>query len=116
MSATTPPLSRSTSVRPNNTGSRVCNGYMKLTYGFSEPVKVVLSFDEINLKADLTMALNRYGVRIPYGIQQCAILPMINGRNVVAQVPSKSGKSIAVAISLAQLTSPYERGVQALIT
>ncbi|KAH7343169.1 P-loop containing nucleoside triphosphate hydrolase protein [Rhizoctonia solani] len=115
MSTSIPLPPRNTGIRPNNTGSRDCHSYIKLAYEFSEPVKVALSFDELNLKADLIKALNRYGVRVPYGIQQCAVLPAINGRNVIAQAPSKAGKSIAVAISLAQLTDAYERGVQALI-
>ncbi|CAE7229146.1 unnamed protein product [Rhizoctonia solani] len=86
----------------------------RLGYEFSEPVKVVLNFDEIGLKSGLKIG-PQYSVAEPSAIQQCAILPMIRGRNVIAQAPANDGKTTALAISVLHLIDATLPHTQALI-
>ncbi|KAH7343164.1 P-loop containing nucleoside triphosphate hydrolase protein, partial [Rhizoctonia solani] len=87
----------------------------KFVYEFSEPVKVALSFSELKLKDHLLQSLNRCNLRSPYGLQQCVILPITNGRNVIAQAPPETGKTTAMILSVLQLTDTSKKGIQALI-
>ncbi|CAE7081604.1 unnamed protein product [Rhizoctonia solani] len=86
----------------------------RLGYEFSEPVKVVLNFDEIDLKPGLRIGL-QYSIAKPSAVQQCAILPIIHGRNVIAQAPANNGKTTTLAISLLQLVNPTLPHAQALV-
>ncbi|CAE6522749.1 unnamed protein product [Rhizoctonia solani] len=85
----------------------------RLSYEFSEPVKVILSFDELGLKSQLRQYLNRYSQ--PTAIQQCAILPIIQGHNVLAQAPPNNGKTTALATSILQIIDTSLPHPQALI-
>ncbi|CUA68928.1 ATP-dependent RNA helicase FAL1 [Histoplasma capsulatum NAm1] [Rhizoctonia solani] len=71
----------------------------RVSYEFSEPVKVILSFDELGLKSQLKKSL-RYPQ--PLAIQQCAVLPIIQGRNVFVQASPNNGKTTTLAISILQ--------------
>ncbi|KDN47448.1 hypothetical protein RSAG8_03588, partial [Rhizoctonia solani AG-8 WAC10335] len=90
-------------------------GNKRFTYEFSEPVRVALSFKELELKEQLIQDLGRSKLRVPHGLQQCAILPAINGRNIIAQAPHETGKTTAVVIAIAQMIDTGKRGIQALI-
>lgn len=69
----------------------------------SKGVKVVSSFDHMKLKEDLLRGLYAYGFEKPSAIQQRAILPICNGRDVIAQAQSGTGKSSLIAITTCQL-------------
>ncbi|CAE6533344.1 unnamed protein product [Rhizoctonia solani] len=84
----------------------------RLSYEFSEPVKVVLDFDELGLKLNPKQKIP--GGK-PSAIQQCAILPIINGRNVLAQAPPNSGKTTALVISILQVINTALPYIQALV-
>ncbi|CAE7175494.1 unnamed protein product [Rhizoctonia solani] len=84
----------------------------RISYEFSEPIKVVLNFNELGLKAQLTQNIHYSQLS---AIQQCAILPIIQGRNVLAQAPPNNGKTTALAISLLQGIDPKLPHAQALI-
>ncbi|KAG8714636.1 RNA helicase [Ceratobasidium sp. 423] len=88
-------------------------GMMRLNYEFSEPVKVVLDFDELGLRQELKNGLHSQYSK-PSAIQQCVILPIIGGRNILAQAPRGNGKTAALAISTLQIIDPLPY-VQALI-
>ncbi|CAE6503405.1 unnamed protein product [Rhizoctonia solani] len=85
----------------------------RLSYEFSEPVKVVLDFDELELKPSLKQKLSDYSK--PSAVQQCAIIPITNNRNVVAQAPRNNGKSTALAISVLQIVDTGLPHAQALV-
>jgi superfamily II DNA/RNA helicase len=51
----------------------------------------------------------------PSAIQQCVILPIINGRNVLAQAPPKTGKTTAFAASIAQVIDTTLPHAQVLV-
>ncbi|CAE7175505.1 unnamed protein product [Rhizoctonia solani] len=87
----------------------------RLCYEFSEPVKVILDFSELNLKHQLNQGLQRFSPSQPWAIQQCAILPIIKGHNVIAQAPSNNGKTTALAIAILQLIDTALPYAQALI-
>ncbi|CAE6497233.1 unnamed protein product, partial [Rhizoctonia solani] len=82
--------------------SQTVKSARKLTYKFSEPVKVVLHFSEMGLKKDIVKRMGELHISVPSAIQQCAITPMIRGRNVLAQAPKGGGKTTTVAISVLQ--------------
>ncbi|CAE7229142.1 unnamed protein product, partial [Rhizoctonia solani] len=84
-----------------------------LSYEFSDSIKVVLDFDEIGLKPNLRDALRVYSK--PSTIQQCAILPIVEGRNVLMQAPPYNGKTTALAISILQIIDTAVSYTQALV-
>ncbi|KAG8711309.1 RNA helicase [Ceratobasidium sp. 423] len=51
----------------------------------------------------------------PSAIQQCAILPIIHGRNVLAQAPPNNGKTTALVISILQIIDTALPHIQALV-
>lgn len=69
----------------------------------SENVKVVKSFDEMGLRDDLLRGIFAYGFEKPSAIQQRALLPIVQGRDVIAQAQSGTGKSSLIAMSIAQV-------------
>ncbi|CAE6474899.1 unnamed protein product [Rhizoctonia solani] len=108
-----PSVNTRTSSDKTTSGARL--GNKRFTYEFSEPVRVALSFKELELKEQLIQDLGRSKLRVPHGIQQCAILPAINGRNIIAQAPPETGKTTAMVIAIAQMIDTSKRGIQALI-
>ncbi|CAE6438945.1 unnamed protein product [Rhizoctonia solani] len=86
----------------------------RLSYEFSEPIKVVLEFDDLGLRTQLRQRLSNYYSK-PSTVQQCAILPITHGRNVHIQAPQGNGKTTALAISVLQSANPSLPHIQALI-
>ncbi len=75
----------------------------------SKGVKVVTSFDNMGLKEDLLRGIYGYGFEKPSAIQQRAILPIIEGRDVIAQAQSGTGKSSLIAVTTCQLIEVTKR-------
>lgn len=75
----------------------------------SENVKVVKSFDEMGLRDDLLRGIFAYGFEKPSAIQQRALLPIIQGRDVIAQAQSGTGKSSLIAMSICQTVDTKQR-------
>jgi ATP-dependent RNA helicase len=75
----------------------------ELQFETSKGVKVVTSFDHMGLKEELLRGLYAYGFEKPSAIQQRAVLPIINRRDVIAQAQSGTGKSSLIAITTCQL-------------
>ncbi len=48
-------------------------------------VKVIANFDNMSLKEELLRGLYAYGFEKPSAIQQRAVIPIIQGRDVIAQ-------------------------------
>jgi ATP-dependent RNA helicase len=57
----------------------------------------------MGLKEDLLRGIYQYGFEKPSAIQQRAILPIIQGRDVIAQAQSGTGKTSLIAVTLSQL-------------
>lgn len=62
----------------------------------------VESFEEMGLKDDLLKGIWNIGFEKPSGIQQRAIIPIINGRDTIAQAQSGTGKTATFAIGVLQ--------------
>ncbi|TYH32475.1 hypothetical protein ES288_A01G254900v1 [Gossypium darwinii] len=75
----------------------------------------ILSFDQMGLKDDLLRGIYNYGFEKPSAIQQRAVMPIINGRDVIAQAQSGTGKTSMVALTVCQVVDTASREVQALI-
>jgi translation initiation factor 4A len=64
----------------------------------SEEVKITSSFDDMNLPENLLRGVYAHGFEKPSYIQQKAIVPMVNGRDILAQAQSGTGKTGAFVI------------------
>jgi translation initiation factor 4A len=74
--------------------------------------EIIDSFDDLNLKSDLLRGIYGYGFEKPSIIQQKAILPIIKGKDIVAQAQSGTGKTGAFVIGSLQLIDPEKDEVQ----
>ncbi|KAL6135712.1 hypothetical protein ACLB2K_067938 [Fragaria x ananassa] len=87
----------------------------KLEFVSSDDVEPITSFDQMNLKEELLRGIYNYGFEKPSAIQQRAIKPMIEGRDVIAQAQSGTGKTSMIAITSCQTVDTSSREVQVLI-
>ncbi|GMM44080.1 hypothetical protein DAPK24_006550 [Pichia kluyveri] len=77
--------------------------------------EVAATFDQMNLKSDLLRGIYGIGFENPSAIQQRAILPIVSGRDVLAQAQSGTGKTATFSISALQRINEDEKTTQALI-
>ena len=77
--------------------------------------QVVGTFDAMGLREDLLRGLYSYGLEKPSAIQQRAIVPMIKGRDVIAQAQSGTGKTTMLSLSALQMIDIQSREVQVLV-
>ena len=81
----------------------------------SKQIKIVPTFDEMGLKEDLLRGIYAYGFEKPSAIQQRAITPILEGRDVIAQSQSGTGKTTIFCIGVLQSISTRSRETQALV-
>lgn len=72
-------------------------------------------FADLGLAPDILKAVTALGFEQPSPIQLQAIPPALEGRDVVGQSQTGSGKTMAFAIPAIQMLDPRERGVKVLI-
>ncbi|KAH9971349.1 DEAD-domain-containing protein [Lactifluus volemus] len=87
----------------------------KLIFESSEAVSVISTFDDLSLKEDLLRGIYAYNFEKPSAIQQRAILPITQGRDVIAQAQSGTGKTATFSISMLQSIDVSVRETQALV-
>ncbi|GAB2269441.1 hypothetical protein Dimus_004359 [Dionaea muscipula] len=104
-----------TSVVPANRGRRNGPDDEKIVFETTDGIVPILSFDGMGLKEDLLRGIYAYGFEKPSAIQQRAITPIINGRDVIAQAQSGTGKTSMIALTVCQLVDTSTREVQSLI-
>ena len=75
----------------------------------------VNSFEDLNLKENLLRGIYGYGYEKPSVIQQKAILPVIDGHDVIAQAQSGTGKTATFSIGMLQNIDETQDEIQALI-
>lgn len=80
----------------------------------SKEVKVIQSFDAMGLKEDLLRGIYAYGFEKPSAIQQRAITPILQGRDVIAQSQSGTGKTTIFCIGVLQCINTRSNDTQAL--
>lgn len=73
------------------------------------------SFDDMNLKLELLRGIYSYGFEKPTPIQSKAILPMLTGRDIIAQAQSGTGKTGTFGIGSLQRLNATERNLQIVI-
>jgi ATP-dependent RNA helicase len=81
----------------------------------SKEVKVIPSFDAMGLKEDLLRGIYAYGFEKPSAIQQRAITPILQGRDVIAQSQSGTGKTTIFCIGVLQCINTRSNETQALV-
>lgn len=85
-----------------------------MEFSLSDGVDVVPSFDAMGLKEDLLRGIYAYGFERPSAIQQRAIKPIIQGRDVIAQSQSGTGKTAVFSIGILQVLDTTSNETQAL--
>ena len=65
--------------------------------------KTITSWDDLDLKSELLRGIYAYGFEKPSPIQKKSILPILNGRDVLAQAQSGTGKTACFTISSLQV-------------
>jgi len=81
----------------------------------SNEYPMVQSWDDYNIKTELLRGIYAYGFENPSEIQKKAILPIISGRDTVAQAQSGSGKTGTFSISTLQNIDVSVNATQAII-
>lgn len=77
--------------------------------------EVVDSFDDMSLNESLLRGVYAYGFEKPSAIQQRAIVPIVSGRDTIAQAQSGTGKTGTFAISILQKIDIEDLNCQALV-
>lgn len=78
-------------------------------------VKVYETFDEMNLSENLLRGVYAHGFDRPSRIQQRAIMPMIEGRDIIAQAQSGTGKTGTFSIGALSVLNPDLKVPQVLV-
>ncbi|THU62409.1 hypothetical protein C4D60_Mb01t04840 [Musa balbisiana] len=80
-----------------------------LVFETSPGVEAITSFDQMGIRDDLLRGIYVYGFEKPSAIQQRAVIPIISGRDVIAQAQSGTGKSSMIALSVCQMVDTTMR-------
>lgn len=78
-------------------------------------IQEIKSWDLFDLDSKLLRGIYSYGLENPSPIQQKAILPVISGRDVIAQAQSGTGKTATFTIAALQNLNVDETNTQVLI-
>lgn len=73
------------------------------------------SFSSLNIQPQILQAVDAMGFREMTEVQQKAIPPMLEGRDVIAKAPTGTGKTCAFGIPLIEQIDPACSQIQALI-
>lgn len=76
---------------------------------------IVKNWDDLNLNTDLLRGIFAYGFEKPSEIQQKAILPITQGKDVIAQAQSGTGKTGTFSISSIQSIDIEKKECQVII-
>nr|XP_029710312.1 eukaryotic initiation factor 4A-III-like [Aedes albopictus] len=80
----------------------------------SEDVEVLPTFNSMGLREELLRGVYAYGFEKPSAIQQRSILPIVKGRDVIAQAQSGTGKTATFSIAILQSMDTTLRETQVL--
>jgi len=81
----------------------------------NEEIKVISNWDDFDLDDNILRGIYSYGFEKPSQIQQTAILPILEKKDVIAQAPSGTGKTGAFTISSLQRLDLTSDTTQVLI-
>ena len=80
----------------------------------SSSVKVINNFEGMALREDLLRGIYAYGFERPSAIQQRAIKPIVEGRDVISQSQSGTGKTAVFCIAMLQVLDSATNETQML--
>ncbi|KAF8081632.1 hypothetical protein N665_0873s0006 [Sinapis alba] len=107
-----------TEANPSRGGGRRGGGPMdddKLVFETTEGIEPITNFNDMGIKEDVLRGVYEYGFEKPSAIQQRAVMPILQGRDLIAQAQSGTGKTSMIALSVCQIVDTSSREVQALI-
>lgn len=87
----------------------------EVDFDHQDGVQVFEDFDGMGLKKELLRGIYAYGFSQPSAIQARAIVPMMNGNEVIAQAQSGTGKTGAFTIGALSRVDPSKKETQVLI-
>ena len=82
---------------------------------FEQSVDMINSWDELELKPNILRGIFSYGFEKPSPIQQRAIKPIIEGKDLIAQAQSGTGKTATFTIGALERVNVNESSTQVLI-
>jgi translation initiation factor 4A len=85
------------------------------TTATSSDDETITDFDDLPIRENLLRGVLGYGFEKPSRIQQLAILPVFQGRDIIAQAQSGTGKTGAFGIGTLSRVNPDEKTLQAII-
>lgn len=97
-----------TSVVPANRRRTVISNE-DMDFETTEGVKAIATFEGMGIKEDLLRGIYAYGFEKPSAIQQRAVAPIIQGRDVIAQAQSGTGKTSMIALTVCQVVDTSVR-------
>ncbi|KAL0715415.1 hypothetical protein Bca4012_064737 [Brassica carinata] len=86
-----------------------------LVFETTKGIKPIASFDGMGMNDKVLRGVYDYGFKKPSEIQQRAVLPILKGRDVIAQAQSGTGKTSMIAISVCQIVNTSSRKIQVLV-
>ncbi|OAF63751.1 hypothetical protein A3Q56_05732, partial [Intoshia linei] len=84
-------------------------------YVTSEDVIKKTAFEEMGLSEQVLRGIYSYGFQLPTAIQQRAIVPIMAGRDTIAQAQSGTGKTATFAIAALEIVDKLTRECQVLV-
>jgi len=78
-------------------------------------IKQIDTWDELPMKTKILRGIYAYGFEKPSPIQKRAILPMFDGKDIIAQAQSGTGKTGCFAIGALQIVDEESRSTQVII-
>ena len=75
----------------------------------------ITSWDELTIKTELLRGIYSYGFETPSPIQQKAILPIKQGKDLIAQAQSGTGKTGAFTIGMLEYIDETIQETQAIV-
>ena len=80
-----------------------------------DDINIYNEFDDMKLKDSLLRGIYSYGYEKPSAIQQKAIIPCTEGKDIIAQAQSGTGKTATFTIGLLQRLEETEQTTQVII-
>ena len=71
-------------------------------YDTSKEIKAIVSFNSLLKNPEVLRGAFNYGFEKPSAIQQRAILPILEGRDLIAQAQSGTGKTSMIALAVCE--------------
>ncbi|WP_368183993.1 DEAD/DEAH box helicase, partial [Anaerotruncus rubiinfantis] len=72
-------------------------------------------FIKFGLSPELNKGLDKMGFQTPTQVQEAAILPMLDGQDLLVQAPTGTGKTCAFGIPAVEMAKPGVHYVQTVI-